>query len=370
MKKLSYLILLLAAFAFNSCQKDFESAPALVSEDDATTVIANENGDGAITDRAGCSQSIVIPANSVNALADALNNVCTGGTIWLASGLHTENAGVIIGKRVTIKGQNGAVLKLQSTPLPTGLGDLDPGLLFKHATNSVLENITFEPTSKPGGNGILLDKSGGTVIKGCKFNDFQYSVIVHRSVATKFFDNKIVVANNWETGELADAHGIIVCSGAGARLTGNDVSGGLFGIWVCDREGIYKNNYTHHNYVGFILCNVPEGVFTPDGEDIAAIFPAAHWTVSNNVSKHNADAGYLIIDGANKNKLISNEGGDNGTYDFDFVGESYRFGFLTPTSHDNVMWANNFQNVTVKDCGVNNIIYGGIMIDNETSPCY
>lgn len=370
MKKLIFLLLLFSALAFQSCQKDADSSPAALAEDELTAVVPDQDEDGAVTDRAGCSQTILIPANSVDALANALANVCTGGTIWLASGLHTENAGVVIGKRVNIKGEDGAVLRIQASPELTFTNSIDVALHFKFATKSSLENVTIEPTSGPGGTAVLVEKSGGTTIKDCHITNFQFSILVHTSVGVNILDNVIVATNAWQTGALPEADGIIVINGSGARVKGNDVSQGLFGIFCSDREGIYEKNYTHHNYIGLILCNVPKGfIYLPGGENAYAKFPATHWTVRNNVSKHNLDAGYIIIDGANKNKLISNEGGDNGTYDFDFVGDSYRFGFLTPTCYNNVMWANEFQDVTVKDCGVDNIIYGGALVDNSVYPC-
>ena len=371
MKKLSFLVLLLAGLAFQSCQKDTDTTPDLAADENATAIIADNSGENAVTDRADCAQFISIPANSVDVLAAALNDICTGGTIWLAAGLHTENAGVVINKQVTIKGADGAVLKIQASPELTFTHPVDVGLHFKLATNSKLENITIEPVTAPGGTAVLLEKSGGSMVNKCKINNFQFSILVQKSVGAKLTNNVIVASDAWQTGELPEADGIIVINGHGSRVTGNEVSQGLFGIFCSDQEGKYEHNYTHHNYIGMILCNVPKQfIYLPGGENAYAFFPATHWTIKDNVSKNNFDAGYLIIDGATKNQLINNEGGGNGTYDFDFVGDSYRFGFLTPTCYKNVMWAGTFQNVTVKDCGEGNVIYGGVKIDTSVDPCF
>jgi len=305
MKTFSFKLLVAifaTVFALASCQKDSETSPESL---ESLTQENLQNGNpGEVTDRADCQQFISIPANSVNALADAIANVCTGGTIWLAAGLHTENAGLVIGKKVNIRGQDGAVLRIQASYLVDFDEAIDVALHFKYATNSRLENIEIQPTTAIGGTAVLLENSGGTTIHKCKFNDFQYSILVEKSPGVKITDNVVVASTAWQTGEIPEAYGIIVINGHGAQIRGNEVSGALFGIWPCDKEGILQNNYSHHNYIGIILCKVPANSFVlPSGQATGANFPCTHWTVTNNNSKDNFDAGYLVIDGANKNKL-------------------------------------------------------------------
>lgn len=369
MKNLIYLLLFVSVLLFQSCQKDSETSPIEVANQTSTDL---QNDDpNAVTDRANCVQSITIPANSVDALAAALDNICTGGTIWLAPGLHTENAGVVIGKRVNIKGQEGAVLKIQATSLVDFSEAIDVALHFKYATNSKLENIDILPTTAIGGTAILLENSGGTTVNKCHLHDFQWSILVEKSPGVKITNNVVVASTAWQTGAIPEADGIVVINGHGAQIKGNEVSGALFGIWPCDKDGKCQDNYTHHNYIGVILCKVPANSFVlPSGEATGAIFPCTHWTVTNNNSEHNFTAGYIVIDGANNNKLTNNNASGNGTYGIELVGDSYRFGFLTPFSHDNVVHAGSYQNITIKDCGQNNTVYGGVEVDIEADPCY
>ncbi len=369
MKNLIYLLAFSAVVFFPSCQKDSETSPAAL---EIQTPADFQNDDlNAVTDRSNCVQSITIPANSVDALADAIANICTGGTITLAAGLHTENAGIVIGKRVTIKGQNGAVLKIQANYLVDFSEAIDVALHFKYATNSRLENIEIQPTTAIGGTAVLLENSGGTTIHKCKFDDFQWSILVEKSPGVKITNNVIEASTAWQTGVIPEADGIVVINGHGAQVRGNEVSGALFGIWPCDKDGKCQDNYTHHNYIGIILCKVPDNSFVlPSGQATGATFPCTHWTVTNNNSEHNFDAGYIVIDGANNNKLINNNASNNGTYDIEMVGDSYRFGFLTPFTYNNMVQAGSFQNITIKDCGQNNTVHGGVKVNTGVDPCY
>ena len=76
-----------------------------------------------------------------------------------------------------------------------------------------------------------------------------------------------------------------------------------------------------------------------------------------------------MIDGANNNTLENNNASNNGTYDFDLTGDTYRFGYLTPKSFNNKVNAGQFQSVTIKNCGDNNTIVGGQLVDNNQDPC-
>jgi parallel beta helix pectate lyase-like protein len=404
MKKLLLPLLVLALWSLNSCQKSDEMTvstqtrsqqmalktlpagftPTIrcgcsdgVSEnlEEESDMPAEDDTripeDAVVQDRVNCQHSITIPAGSVDVLAEAIDNVCTGGTIWFASGVHTEHDGVVINKRVNLRGKNGAVLKIQSDILLDFAVPVDVALYFKYATKSTLQNMTIEPVGDIAGLAVLLEKSNGAAVKNCHFNNFQYSVIVQKSTGTKITKNVIVCTDAWLSGAIPESYGIININGEGPEISGNEVSQGLFGIWGCDREGKMEKNYTHHNFVGIIACKVPAGGFTmPNGESAGAKYSATHWVIKNNRSENNFNAGILVIDGANKNHLINNKSLNNGTYGIDLVGDSYRFGFLTPTCYKNAVWAGQYQNVTIKDCGVANLIYGGVQINTEEDPCY
>ena len=45
----------------------------------------------------------------------------------------------------------------------------------------------------------------------------------------------------------------------------------------------------------------------------------------------NFAAGILAIDGAHDSRIVDNNSHDNGAYDVELSGDSFRFGFLTPS---------------------------------------
>lgn len=45
----------------------------------------------------------------------------------------------------------------------------------------------------------------------------------------------------------------------------NAIFNSFFGIWVCDKNGLYFNIHSHDNYIGVILCKVPAGNFAMPG---------------------------------------------------------------------------------------------------------
>jgi len=78
----------------------------------------------------------------------------------------------------------------------------------------------------------------------------------------------------------------------------------------------------------------PGSYLLPDGTSIGAQYSAMNWSVRNNVSNNNFTTGYLVIDGSNNNFLTNNDAANNGTYNYEIVGDSYRFGFLVPSTFD------------------------------------
>ena len=69
------------------------------------------------------------------------------------------------------------------------------------------------------------------------------------------------------------------------------------------------------------------------------------------------------------NLLQANSASNNALYDIELTGDSYRFGFLTPRSHDNTVKAAPFGNLKIKNCGDNNVVMGGQLVDNTADPC-
>ena len=91
--------------------------------------------------------------------------------------------------------------------------------------------------------------------------------------------------------------------------------------------------------------------------------------VQGNETFGNFAAGILAIDGAHDSRIVDNHSHDNGSYDVEMSGDSFRFGFLTPSSFNCTFTAGSHAGVRVKDCGSNNTVNGGVLVDNGTDPC-
>ena len=333
------------------------------------------DGDLPIELQSGCNNPVItIPEGSTDALAQAIEDVCSNGTIILASGEHEENEGVVISKSVTIKGENGAVLKINSQfdPIASDGISIVAALHIFNVEKVRVENLKIVPLqATPGGTAILLENASKCKIIGNEFQNHQMSVVVEKSDKVTINGNTIISSDGWATGEMEEAHGIVIINGVKAIVKDNEISSALFGAWLCDKDGISSGNNTHDNYIGQILCNVPQYMILPSGSVVGAEVPCKSWNVNNNISQNNFDAGYLVIDGANKNHLTNNEGGNNATYDIELVGDSYRFGFLTPLSYQNTVNTGSFGNLVIKDCGVSNVINGNyVAVDTGSDPCY
>lgn len=339
------LAALLIPFA---CQKD-TSAPQ------------NTNTDIPVEDR----NATIIPAGSFNQLANALQN---SGTVILEAGIHTETNPVVISGYHQIIGRPGAVLQISSTPWTGVESSLSVALHFNNAGGSSISGVKIESSTPIGGAAVLIQNSQKVSVQRCEITGFQYGILVEKSTLSNLFQNKIAISTAWQTGAIPEAHGIVIVNGTGAMLEKNEISGAFFGIWACDKNGVCRKNKLHDNYIGLILCKVPaNGLILPDGSFTGAQFSCEKWVVRNNDATNNLDAGYLVIDGANHNLVENNEAANNGTYDYELVGDSYRFGFLTPFSHDNTVKVGAGD--TVKNCGQNNTVTGGIVIDTAVDPC-
>ena len=380
MKKITLSALLLAAsmLAFFSCSKeqvvpittttsevDFQKVKNDIRQSWET--IRNVQGikDMDLETRAG--QFIVVPAGSNNALVKAIADAGEGGIVYLRSGVHTETAGITIKQRVVLIGEDGAVLKIKSKTNPTPTETTSAALHMQNAPRTLIQNIDIQPIEGNGGAAILMENSHQSAMIFCTVSKHQYGLMVEKSDQLTIMKNKITVADGWQTGALATAFGITIINGTSAYVADNVVSNAIFGIWACDRYGTCIRNSATGNLIGIILCNVPKEVILPSGEVTGSKFPGANWKVRDNISTDNFDAGYLVIDGANNNILENNQAARNGTYDIELTGDTYRFGFLTPLSRNNTVRALAGQKV--KNCGVNNTVIGGNLVNNATDPC-
>ncbi len=372
MKNLFFPALLIAFCCLFACQKNDVQEPA-TSEEEAEQYLAPLED---VTSRSwgGCSP-ITIPAGSVDALQQAIDDICMHGVIYLEAGMHTENAPVSINKAVKIIGEEGAVLKIESAPpapwdanfyLP-----VHPAIHVKNAFRTLIQDLEIEPLTPDGNTAILVESSKSSAVMRCKISNFQHGVLTVESDGLKIMHNTIATSGAALAGDVEEAFGIFIVSGKSVFISHNELSNAFFGAWVTDKWGTFRNNYMHGNFGGILLCNAPPYVLLPSGDVVGSPQPATGWKVRNNKSQDNLDAGFLVIDGADRNFLQNNQGGNNGTYDIDLVGESDRFGYTTPTSLNNKVIVGSYHDNTIKDCGLNNKIYGtAIIIDNSVDPCF
>ncbi|MEL6943023.1 MAG: hypothetical protein AAFO82_10165, partial [Bacteroidota bacterium] len=126
-------------------------------------------------------------------------------------------------------------------------------------------------------------------------------------------------------------------------------------------------NTTNGNAVGHILCKVPTAYPLPDGSVVGSKTSATNWLSLYNSASQNAAIGYLVIDGAEQNYLAGNEASGNAVYDIELAGASERFGFPTPPCSSNKVLVGEGQ--SIKDCGDDNEVIGGAVVDINVNPC-
>ncbi|MEZ4654627.1 MAG: hypothetical protein R3E12_13850 [Candidatus Eisenbacteria bacterium] len=194
---------------------------------------------------------------------------------------------------------------------------------------------------------------------------------VHPVASDLQYFRPIEASGAWRTGDIPEADGVVVINGDRARIVGNTVSEALFNIWMCGSRGLATGNEASNGFLGFILCNVPAGAFAlPDGSVVGSDIPAEHWVVVGNRSHDNLTTGILAIDGSNHNLISANECWSNGTYDIELAGDSERFGFFTPRCSNTTVLSAAFPETVIKNCGDDNRVVGGVLVDNEQDPCY
>ena len=377
-----YLCLILVLF-LQSCQKDLvNQAPVQPQNIDEShyytpskeylVALDAMTKPTSLQTRAACDW-VEVPAGSTDALAKAVNDVCAGGVIYLKSGVHTENKAITISKSVNIVGAAGAILKVKSVlsvfddvKLTT---PLKPAIHFLNAPRSSFQNIEIQPVEGDGSTALLFENSNESAVLRTKISRFQSAVMVEKSDRIAIMFNTIVCSSSWQTAAFPFGESIVIINGKSAYISDNDVSNALFGIWPCDEWGTCERNFTHGNYLGVILCNVPGGGYQlPSGRTVGAQIPTKGCKVRNNNSTDN-QWGYLVIDGANNNIIENNNAARNAAYDIELTTDSYRFGFLTPKSFKNTVIAGSYPNIKIKDCGENNSITGGIKVNTTTDPC-
>ena len=319
---------------------------------------------------AGNGKLVEVPAGSADALAAALAAAGTNGTVLLKSGLHTESGTVEIARTVTLAGEPGAVLESTTDLTVPGVDEVDPALWVHGASGVVIRGIEMRPAGAIGGCAILLHNSPNASVFANNIHDYEFSVLVEKSDQAKVWSNRIACSTGWLTGAIPEALGITVVNGANALIADNHVSGGLFGIWPCDEGGKVLGNRATGCLEGIILCKVPAwSLELPDGTYTGSSQSTVRCLVQGNEAFGNFADGIIAIDGAHDSRIVDNNSHDNGAYDVEMSGDSFRFGFLTPSCFNCTFTAGSYPNVKVKDCGSNNTVNGGILVDNAVDPC-
>jgi hypothetical protein len=319
---------------------------------------------------AGVGNVVEVPAGSADALAAALAAAGPNGTVLLKSGVHTESGTVEISQSVTLAGEPGAVLESTSNPWLAPGQAVNPALWVHGASGVVIRGIEMRPSAAIGGCGILLHDAPNASVFASNVHDYEFCVIVENSDHAKIWSNRIACSTAWLGGAIPEALGITIVSGGQALIADNRVTGGLFGIWPCDEGGKVLGNKVSGCLEGIIYCKVPGNSFQlPDGTLNPVAISTVHCLGQGNETFGNFADGIIAIDGAHDSRIVDNNSHDNGAYDVELSGDSYRFGFLTPTCSRILVTAGSYPNVKVKDCGIDDTVNGGVLVDNAVDPC-
>lgn len=312
----------------------------------------------------------VLPAGSIDGLAKAIQEVGPYGTVLVKSGMHFEAGTVTITFPVNIIGEYGAVIQSTTTPSIEFPYTMDPALYLDHADRVQVQGLQFvpDPATGQGGTAILVSNSDRVFIKDNDFLNYFQAVVVYASDFARIHYNRAEGLYS-EGFDSFNSYGFSVMSGKYAYLRGNFAEDFWTNYFVSDKEGILYKNTATGGVQGFMYGNYAEGTLQlPDETPIGADFTATKWQGIRNTAQNNATS-YLIIDGANNCRLINNKAIDYAVYGFDFAGETDRFGTPVPASSDNYFLISG-SNVTVKDCGVDNVIRGGKLVDTTVDPCF
>jgi hypothetical protein len=317
--------------------------------------------------RRGATNAIEVPAGSVDAIADAVAAAGPGGCVVLAAGDHFVSERVLIEQRTCIVGEPGAVVRTSIAASAV----IDAVFHFRGAARSSIWGLQVRTDGQIGNTAVMIENSPHTVVAMNQLRGFVQSVGIESSDHVKIWSNEIEASAAWFDGVSPISFGVNVYTGRFTRVVDNTFSQAFFGLWACDAKGQAIGNRFVGNYIGLILCKIPEGEYLLDGREIFATVPATRWMVVGNEATGNFDVGYLAIDGSTENFLFENEASGNGAYDIELAGDSFRFGFLTPRASKTKVVAGSHSDLKVKDCGDDNRVVGfDSLVDNATDPCY
>ncbi len=315
--------------------------------------------------------TIYIPAGSVDKIQEAIQAVADGGRVILNAGTH-YNAGTIHihDKRVRLMGL-GTTELIVDTEATTTKGYVQAAIHMYHADKSSVINIDIKPKGDIGGTGVFIQNSDKAIVYHSNITDHEFGIMVEQSDQTRIYHNRIVGHPRWIASNLAEeVYGIMIVNGSKASVVGNTLSNTIFGSWLCDEDGRYFSNTSKGNFIGSILCNIPQYIPLKNGDIIGSDKPATNWVSMGNRSNDNLYTGYSITDGSNGNFLSRNASSRNGAYDIEAMGDTNFFGFFTPTAKNNTVILGTGQ--TIKDCAQNTTIRNanrGVVVDTGVDGC-
>ncbi len=312
----------------------------------------------ALSTQAG--QHVELAAGSVDGLAAAVTAAGANGTVIVKAGVHKESGTVTINFPVTIAGEPGAVLASGTSSTGTSPIPVIPTLDIHNTTGVLVQGLSFQPWGSAANCAVLIENSADVRVLDNSINGFEFGIVLQ-------YADQAVIRGNTVSGN--PFYGILIVNGASAMLTGNSVSQAVFGIFVGDRDGFACGNSVSSCFVGMILCHLPPETVNISGDATGAHTRCNGWLVEGNNAPSN-EWGYEVIDGSYNNLLVNNAASNNSEYDIELVGDTTRYGFFSPASHDNTVIAASKQDLTVKDCGNNDVMRGDLLlIDNAADPC-
>lgn len=341
--------------------EDLENFEKMLANDELAASRSNSNWHGKV---------IRVPKNSKNALQKAIHDAGRYGLVLLEKGDHYEDGTVLIDQPVYILGRKGATI-ISSIPNQPNIEEVLHAVIHVQNTNRVtIWGVEFKSALDASGAAIIAENSDKITISKTTMNDFQYGVILQKANHSLIWKNNIVVSGLWQTAsDFLDSEGIVLMNGDHNAVHYNKISNGVFGVFYSGSHGVATHNETFGNFFGIIICKFAPAITIASGP-IQSEVSGNNWFLNDNYSHDNLDVGYLVIDGANNNKLINNRGGNNARVDMELTADSERFGFFTPKSFDNFVDARSYQDLTIKDCGDGNRVRGGVMIDTSEQPCF
>lgn len=379
MRKYTFLSAVFCLLFITACQKE-SIAPSPEPVDESQFLQLNtiedltefekilEQEDAASSRSNSFGKVIHVQGGSKNAIQKAVQDAGRYGLVILDKGKHYEDGTILIEQPVYILGRKGASI-ISETGIVEEIGVVQPAFHINNTERVTIWGVELTATGTAGGTGILVENTTKVSLSKNTITNFQAGIMLQHGDQTTMWKNNITLTPRAIQENLLIAYGITVINGDAAKIIGNKVSNSIFGIWACDKNGVAQNNETFGNVIGLILCNVPPAIPLASGV-VGSEEPANKWAAHNNYSHHNFDVGYLVIDGANNNTLINNRGGNNARVDMELTGDSQRFGFLTPKSYNNFVDVRSFKDLTIKDCGDDNRIVGGVQIDTGLRPCF